>query len=185
MGDVESAARHVLMFSLSWNGAKWRFLAGTPNVRHQAQSLFSDISCASATQCVAAGWSVSAGKHPVTHPFAAILAAGKWRLSPAPGRAGSALSGVSCPAVSYCMAVGNNGRLGFAERWNGSSWRILSVARTGGQRNAAELAHVSCVSTSHCVAVGARYNPRHKYGDNTLAEVWNGTTWRVQATANP
>jgi hypothetical protein len=185
VGNYENAVRHVLTFSLQWNGAKWRFLPGTPNVRHQAQSLFNDISCASATKCVAVGWSVSPGRHSVTHPFAATWTAGKWRLSAAPGRTGSALSGVSCPAVSYCVAVGYYGRLGLAERWNGSSWRILSVVRTRGAISADGLAHVSCVSTSHCVAVGYRYNPKRNYSDNTLAEVWNGRTWKVQATANP
>jgi len=185
VGNYESAAKRVLTFSLMWNGTKWQILTGTPNLKHQTGSYFNDIACASATQCMAVGYSLGSGKHPAVHGFAATWLTGKWRLSATPNRLGAGLVSVSCPTVSYCMAVGIDGRYADAERWNGASWRFLSVPRTRAPRSDDGLEHVSCVSTSHCVAVGYRYIPKHNYTDNTLAEVWNGSSWKVQGTANP
>jgi hypothetical protein len=47
------------------------------------------------------------------------------------------------------------------------------------------LLHVSCVTRSHSEAVGDRYRPGVSNSDQTLAELWNGHRWTVQATANP
>jgi len=46
------------------------------------------------------------------------------------------------------------------------------------------LSAVSCVSTAFCEAVGSRPDSS---GATiiALAEVWNGTTWQLQKTANP
>ena len=45
------------------------------------------------------------------------------------------------------------------------------------------LSAVSCVSATFCEAVGAHGNALNP--QSNLAEVWNGTTWKVQATPSP
>ncbi|HSZ28385.1 MAG TPA: hypothetical protein VK784_01345 [Pseudonocardiaceae bacterium] len=42
---------------------------------------------------------------------------------------------------------------------------------------------ISCISASHCTAVGA-YGPNDAATFN-LAEVWNGSTWKLQSIGNP
>ncbi len=96
-----------------------------------------------------------------------------------PGSAFDSLSGVSCVAPSFCVAVGFVGRRASAvtpliERWSGSSFTIVSSPATPG----AALSAVSCSSVSNCLAVG-------RDGLNTYAEHWNGYTWRVVATPSP
>jgi hypothetical protein len=185
VGDYENSAKRVLTFAEAWNGTKWRLVPGTPNVKGQKESLFNDISCATPARCVAIGFTLSSGSRSVEHAFAATWTSGKWRQSAPVNAAGAALFGVSCPAARYCIAVGADGESALAERWNGSSWRVFKVARTGAPRRADSLEHVSCISTRHCVAVGFRYNPARSYTDHTLAEVWNGSAWKLQNTPNP
>ena len=57
--------------------------------------------------------------------------------------------------------------------------------RGPGSFNGAALNSVSCVTVSECVAVGFRFDPKTKPSRQTthnLAEEWNGTDWRIQAT---
>jgi hypothetical protein len=104
---------------------------------------------------------------------------GRWAIQPLPGAASSTfLLGVSCTTSRACVAVGNYG----TEIWNGTSWRFMPMATPpGGQ--ALTLDGVSCTSVSACTAVGSYFSPAG--GPLTLAEAWNGTAWRVQATPNP
>jgi hypothetical protein len=76
------------------------------------------------------------------------------------------LTGVSCPASSWCMAVGSyttrsHVRHPLAQVWNGRTWRVLRPAGRS-------LAGVSCTATWFCLATGGP----------TGAQRWNGTTWR-------
>jgi hypothetical protein len=93
----------------------------------------------------------------------------------------SELLGVSCPARSECIAVGDSGTSsnvvsGFAERWNGSRWTLAGVLRPGAS---ALLDSVSCSSASQCTAVGA-----YALTNTTLplAERWTAGRWRKQHT---
>jgi hypothetical protein len=103
------------------------------------------------------------------------------------------LGAVSCSSVDACMAVGTYESLTMpmphtdppevlAEIWNGTKWALRSVASPAGATDT-YLTGVSCTSAAHCVAVGTYENSSHV--QVTLAEVWNGTTWTVQATPNP
>ena len=101
----------------------------------------------------------------------------------------TSLSGVSCTAVAACEAAGDfqagtsNARVALAESWNGTSWQLQQAASPPGAA-ANSLSAVSCVSTAFCEAVGSRLDSS---GATViaLAEVWNGTTWQIQKTANP
>ncbi len=68
-----------------------------------------------------------------------------------------------------------------AERWNGTSWTIQTIADPAGP--SALLSSVSCTSATACMAVGSYEDSA---GDTvTLAEHWDGTSWAIVATPSP
>ena len=123
----------------------------------------------------------------------AAQAAG-WTMQTAaapPATADSALTGTSCVATTFCMAVGNDSQgldtssaqltLGaFSELWNGTAWVVQPVATPSS--GAASLSGVSCVSPTSCVAVGY-VSTTNGSAQKPLVETWNGTSWAVQAAS--
>ena len=99
------------------------------------------------------------------------------------------LSAVSCTSGKACTAVGSHAAslssTGFplAARWNGMRWRIQPTVLPTGAKSGS-LAGVSCSSATACTAVGSTPGKTADTGAN-LAEVWNGTRWRVQAVPAP
>jgi hypothetical protein len=83
---------------------------------------------------------------------------------PEPGN--DSLAGVSCPAATMCMAVGQGV---LSELWNGRTWRLLA---TPDPRYGAALTAVSCADPTDCVALGNNYPQQ-------FAEAWNGSRWRL------
>ncbi len=131
-----------------------------------------------------------AGAARVSQP--AKAAGSTWKIEPAPNPAGaeiSVLSAVSCSSGRACTAVGSYtsspSKPGFAlaERWNGKGWRIQPTAKVKGAKSP-EFMGVSCASARACAAVGTAFSAAGSR-DVNLAEAWNGTSWRVQAIANP
>lgn len=99
---------------------------------------------------------------------------------------------IACPSAAGCLAVGAVPNDGFARpgaaaaRWNGSAWRDLSPAvPTGASAGTMQFGSVSCVSARRCVAAGGYMPTKSGANDLTLAELWNGASWRVLTTRNP
>jgi hypothetical protein len=93
------------------------------------------------------------------------------------------LSGVSCPSIKSCFAVGNyypNNSL-VIEHWNGSEWGIM-VGITPNGSTATVLSRVSCPSVKSCFAVG---NQRSGAFYKTLVEHWDGRHWAVMGSPEP
>src|SRR5262250_685720 len=134
----------------------------------------------------AAGAAAQAGVTPAASASAPVRG---WSITPSPNpRAGNGvLNAVSCPTTSVCMAVGLHVRasgLGvtLAERRSGGVWAVQSTPNPAGAA-ASALNGVSCPSGSACTAVG-----QFAVGSGaqrTLAERWNGRSWRIQRTPNP
>ena len=109
-----------------------------------------------------------------------------WSLAPSPNSSAAynSLSDVSCTSASNCMAVGGkqtffrDNRSTLAQRWNGSTWAIVSSPNRPGYN---ELSSIACVSATNCTAGG---KSSAGLGDNTLAETWNGTRWSLTSTPN-
>jgi hypothetical protein len=97
------------------------------------------------------------------------------------------LSATSCSSVRACTAVGSyinrtGSQATLAERWDGTSWTIQTTPDPKGATGSS-LSGVSCTSATACTAVG-----KYQTGNGmwwTLAERWDGRTWRIQATPNP
>jgi hypothetical protein len=113
-------------------------------------------------------------------------AAVTWTLQSVPlpaGAQGGALSGVSCPTSSFCMATDSVGGgpggspVPAIEVWDGSAWTAQTLPVPTGT-NTASVNAVSCSSAVSCVAVGSY--PVKDQQDAMLAEIWNGTTWTPQ-----
>jgi hypothetical protein len=69
-----------------------------------------------------------------------------------------------------------------AESWNGTEWKAQTVAKPSGSTYS-EFRGVSCISSKECIADG--YYTNSESVTVTLAEIWNGTEWKVQTTPNP
>jgi hypothetical protein len=64
--------------------------------------------------------------------------------------------------------------------WDGTSWSIQASANTSPTEDN-DLFSVSCLSAISCVAVGEVYNGQWL---QTLIQVWDGSTWTIQASEN-
>jgi hypothetical protein len=92
-------------FVESWNGTRWSVTA----LPH-AQGEFDGVSCASATDCRAAGtqWKSASGNR---RTLMAAWNGTTWSIEPVPNASGAedALDGVSCSSAAFCAAVGSRG----------------------------------------------------------------------------
>ncbi len=179
VGMYEIASGRVLALAEHWNGRTWHLLPAA-----SAQGPFSEldaVSCHAASLCMAVGetdWNQS-------RPLAELWEHGHWRQERGSRVAGGALSGISCPDVNWCTAVGMAGRKSLAETWSGKRWRVVSAQWAPG-RQANELSQLSCPhGTVRCLTVGARYQPGQSDREATLAEWWNGHAWRLMTTTGP
>jgi len=94
------------------------------------------------------------------------------------------LVAVTCPTPTRCFAVGYaetrpsyNGRT-LVERWNGSSWSIMS-SPNGSFRNTF-LAGIACTSATSCIAVG--HTRTNSYGGKSYIFRLTGDRWSAMAT---
>ena len=151
----------------SWNGSSWRRRT-TPT--GTGGSRLSDVSCVSVTDCVAVGGTGTEGSLTLAEAWNGVT----WRITPTPARPPiSSENAVSCVG-GVCMAIGRDF---FSELWNGSTWRVVKVPRPG-EFVSGGLTDVSCASSTDCLATGF-YFPTVQGNGNSLAELWNGTSWRL------
>lgn len=160
------------VYSEHWDGRRWA------RVTHVAQrgAYLHDVSCASASDCVAVG-----STRDVLDPIALHWDGRSWRARrpPAPGGHG-APAAVSCWAPTGCMAIGDvsdEGRAPYAFRWNGRAWVRAAMPQPLRSR----FDDVSCSSATACTTVGAHVLTENK---DALAERWDGRAWTRQETAD-
>lgn len=167
-----------------WNGSAWSAQTIPATVGLRA------LSCATATSCEAVGsFNSSQG---TTLTDAATWNGTSWVVQTTPNPSGTpfaSLNAVSCATSAACQAGGDYkpstsspNPVALAESWNGSLWQIQPVVRPAAATTNG-LASVACVSQIFCEAVGS-----HSDGSAltvALAEVWNGTGWKIQPTPNP
>ncbi len=158
-----------------FNGRRWH--QALPPSKGNPSEMFA-VSCAGSF-CMAAGGGFSEASN------GDVALAGTWNaktgtwtdVSPSLGTICTGFgtcswtTSLSCGTATSCMAFGPQGN----QWWNGTSWQPKpSISAGPGSR----LNAVSC-RRGICVAVGYRTirGARH-----TLAELWNGTTWRILRT---
>jgi hypothetical protein len=160
--------------------ARWRAL---PTLDVSKQDALNGVSCTSASSCMAVGSNS-------TMTLAEQWDGTSWTALPTGDPTGDGvLYGVSCVSASACIAVGSTGPDGIdtgsvlAERWNGSTWTIDPTPALGQPVMGSGLGGVSCSSASSCIAVGWFVNTNADL--RPLAELWNGTSWKLMAVASP
>jgi hypothetical protein len=162
-----------------WNGKRWTILP-TPNPAGAVQSFLNGVSCTAPSACTAIGEQHSASG--IVHTLAERWNGTTWTIQPTPNPPGvqfASLAGVSCTTPSTCLATGGSDLGTLAERWNGTTWTIQPTPNPPGGQNIL-LASVACPASSACTAFG--FDETGSGQHFTLAERWNGHTWRIQPT---
>ncbi len=125
----------------------------------------SSVSCPDQSDCVAIGYYLDADAS--SGLFSETLSDGTWtsRILPSPaGAYTSDLTSVSCPSVSWCLAVGwyenaQTNEVPLAEVLSGGVWSEVALplsipTERQPQQFVGALSGVSCPATGQCVAVG-------------------------------
>jgi hypothetical protein len=173
-----------------WDGTKWT--AAPAQIPAGAEfAFFNGVSCTSATNCTAVGTYFSAGSGgSIAHTLAEGWNGASWTIQSTTdpsGSSGAGLSGVSCPSLTTCVAVGdwsNGGNTyNLAERWTGSGWFFELPTDRSSSFNA--LSGVSCASATACMAVGYYSDPVTGF-PKTVGELSSGTaSWTQQPAPSP
>jgi Ser-Thr-rich glycosyl-phosphatidyl-inositol-anchored membrane family len=180
--DTSSSTNQTLVES--WNGSAWSIItsANQPSSNNDLTA----VSCTSATACTAVGVSVNGSS--IAQTLIERWNGTAWSISssPNPGIITNELNGVKCTSSTSCMAVGDyfnasNVDQTLVERWNGSTWSVVSSPDRGTKEN--YLSGIGCPSTTSCAAVGVSFNASSV--PQTLVETWNGTAWSIVASPNP
>jgi hypothetical protein len=159
----------------------------SPNPAGALHSGLSAVSCPLSDTCIAVGSATfSSGRLPNPDVLIEQLSHGSWTVVSTPtvtSAVASSLSGVSCPVVAFCAAVGSvqvtaHGSPDLlADTWNGTSWSdtLLPVPLGGSDP---DLSTVSCAAQRDCVAVG-NYFDNNSDSYRPLAERLDGSKWSV------
>lgn len=168
-----SSAGPILSLAAHLDGHAWLGDA-TPN--RGRDSGLDGVSCASATYCIAVGATAEAWN------------GNRWTAV----RARGPMSTVSCVAPGVCQALGgrDDDRAVAAARWDLRGWHAERVPEPISAPQNITIAGVSCASARFCMAVGeysrgARARPSAAFRERTLAELWNGSRWRLVRTPSP
>jgi hypothetical protein len=185
VGEYQPSGKFYVPMVERWNGVAWQ-LQDAAIPPGAVGSQLNAVSCATANACTAVGGlfdSTSAGAHELIESWDGT----SWSVSTAPapptGASFSSMNGISCARRDRCVAVGSyfdsSGlEQPVAEIAGSGGWRLTSVpALPAGTQ--AGLSDVSCEAAWNCISVGTRYTSS---GSQTLAERWDGTSWRAQET---
>jgi hypothetical protein len=178
-GRLDSTGNQVATLAERWNGKSWA-IQRTPNPSGSPGSFLVGVACTSASFCVADGGGPAG-------TLAERWNGRSWAIQRTPNPApGGFLGSVSCTSMVACTATGalngtsSSGPVTLAERWNGAKWTIQPTPSTGSPGSSFN--SVACTSASSCTAVGALTDSFGNAFFGTLAERWNGRSWRIQPT---
>lgn len=170
-----------------WNGSRWS-LQSPAAPASGTDPIFTTVSCASTTYCLAGGFVMAGGG--VT-PLSETWNGTTWSDTspPAPfGSNNSSFNDVACQAVNDCIAVGSyldssDVMQPFAEVWDGTSWTPESAPLPNGAAGGIFFS-VSCPPLGGCYVVGEQEHG-HPVSITALAEEWNGTAWTILQPSTP
>ncbi len=164
-GTYLTTAGQTQPLAETWNGRTARLAS-----KSGPRGVLSAVSCVTSSFCMAAGegrdiarwngrrWTLSSSG-PVTFiDFTEVH-----------------ISRVSCVSEKFCMAAGSPT---FTEFWNGTKWQVKPLVTHPGTDVETILGGLSCTKPTFCLAVGEWFEATSDKG-GTLAEVWNGTRWRI------
>jgi hypothetical protein len=168
-----------------WNGVEWALQTTASPSRYSALD---------GSACVTVSWCVAVGLYKNRAGTYVSLAegwtGGSWSTQSLPepgGTLNSGLVAVSCFSTIACTAVGEYENaagtlLPFAERWNGSEWKVQTTPAPAGATEAYATG-VSCTSATACTMVGTYKSSTGVYAP--FAESWSGSEWQLQSMPTP
>jgi len=122
-----------------------------------------------------------------------VNAATTWTSSSiqSPGTSANVIESVSCATSTFCIAAGYEiGSSGYDQTLieqstdgSGANWTAMASVDPAGTSGYNDLYGISCVSVTFCVAAGS-YEPSSG-SEQTLSEIFNGSTWATSPTVNP
>ncbi len=155
VGDYINASHLYQTLAETWNGTIWS-VTPSPSPGSYSNTL-ANVSCTSATSCLADGGSISSG---VGQTLVETWNGTIWSVIASPNPGPGAGAGVSCTSSTNCVVVGDyyidasDQYEALAATWNGTDWSVTPMASFNGNGVANYLDGVSCTSTADCVAVG-------------------------------
>lgn len=168
---------------LHWTTSGWALMTSANPAGTVNDINLTSVACPSATSCYAVG-SYDNGasvKTLVEHWNGAT-----WVIQTSAtgvGATDSNLTGVACPAITTCVAVGQftttTAQRTLALRLSGTSWVLSASPNPGG--SLAGFNGIACYTATGCIAVGGYSTST---ADLTLVERLNGTTWTIVTSAN-
>jgi hypothetical protein len=188
--DLGDRAGRSEPMALRWDGSTWSLIERPALSRPSQGASFADISCPSATSCIAVGtrYDVSSASRPLVERWNGTRWVPQLTSLPAGATQGH-LAGVSCSADAACTAVGAwvdaAGQVrGLIQRRTGDLWVNQPGPVPAGLDGIVVLKDVSCPATSACTAVG-HYETGGIEATHTLAQRWDGARWTVDPTPHP
>ena len=159
-----------------WDGTSWTIVASPNN--NTRTNLLQGITCASASDCWAVGY-YSNGS--VNQTLIERWDGTSWAIVASPSTSATQsnfLVGVTCESASNCWTIGFSLTASsvvqtLIERWDGTSWAIVSSPNTSATQNNLLFA-VTCASASDCWAVG--YYVNASGSNQTLAEHYTASS---------
>jgi hypothetical protein len=144
---VDSASPGNVLTTTNPTGgvAAWRTI-------QKVGAVLNSVTCASSALCVASGTNTYVSTSP------ASAAGGTWRATGVQ-TGGGTFSGIACPSVSLCTAVGfGNTSTGLATtstnpRGGAASWTTVTVQPNPPNAGAGLFDGIGCLSSSYCVAL--------------------------------
>jgi YD repeat-containing protein len=178
---VNKDTNNMVTLGERWVGSEWVTQA-TVSPEARTELNLTDVSCTSATKCMAVGYNKFMGR-----TFAESWDGSAWKIVQSNLGTGTEPT-VSCVGLPYCHIVastanGTHGTWIYFQPGGGSNWG--STFRTFATPEGAsswKLRDVSCSSETACTAVGYAY-VSGKY--KTLVERYDGTTWSIQESPEP
>jgi hypothetical protein len=189
VGSYSDGATWPLVVSQS--GGAWGQAEAVPGIAALSSGLgggLTEISCASAGNCSAAGSYHGSGN--ISFAFLADEVDGTWGTVQAVpdaaslGTSGSIITAISCPSAGNCVAVGGTPApfiLNEVDGTWGDPLPVPGLASLGTQLNY-DLESVSCADAGDCTAIGAVADS--KYVRSAVVVTETGGTWN-DATVLP
>jgi hypothetical protein len=173
----------------SWDGTTWT-IAASPTFPTQDNELES-VMCAFASNCWAVGKYYNSSSS-ADQTLAEHWDGNVWAIVNSPNSNATEyneLAGLTCASTSNCLAVGYHSQGAFSqnltERWDGTSWTIVSSPNHLPTQAWNIFSGVACLSTFQCWAAG--YYTDTETGqlvDQTVTEYWNGVSWAIVPSVN-
>jgi hypothetical protein len=196
VGDSGDGSTTGSMLAEFWDGSTWAIQPTPPDPVGIPSVLLYGVSCISPASCLAVGATYSA----YTGDADSVNLAEAWNGAtwttltgpalPGPGD-GPGLSAVSCTPTG-CMVVGGYYPGGgdvtatTSYEWDGTTFTSEPDAPNGPGAQISTISAVSCITLTDCEGVGGYASGAGSPCPcQALAEVWDGSSWTIQATGAP